>query len=856
MTCMPPVSWRLLITARCRPPASSSYPVSNIGITCRTATARPTSSLGFVQQASTPSSRNSSRACNDKPTVSAQEQQQGTVDAEDISSFQATRDRFGRHRRLTPSCVENQHADSISKALLAEYRIESNLAMTKIEQKLADRFKIDRSVLIREIQGAAALQPQGPVNAEIGPSGLHKYYSQDNGAGVQTFKRMSCRKGVEGDYKGNHQEVMKINHQVEIPAPMCLSVDEEYVVRISIPYAFGGRSKLIVRHIDSGNEKSMPILNLHSISIGPSYTTEDGERKYHIYFSTSNNLGRADSVYRVSYSARDGFESSCEPELLLYDDDESNHVDVSISKGKQFMIIQSTSKSSNEVHLVGPSFENDASPILVRKRQNGVMYYVDCGRLSSDVFILAHLMTDSLNVGDDMSLLGEEMTLFQTRIKDLPLDVFGDSQVLATSNGSHFIEDLDIFEDYIVLLERSRVDGTQRMQILDLLSDVDKDTRGVLVPHSLGLHDYATIVTGCNAWYESETLTFGAETPVEPAAIYSFDMKKKSLTNDVTIKQGVDMSYSRVFAVSLDGTKVPMTLFGRNDAPIDDSMSADAFHGTKRPTVLVAYGCYGEMNKMAYDPTIVPLVCRGFVVAYAHTRGGGELGRSWYRRGRGHEKERAIEDYLACAEALVGDLCIAGEGQLAAKGFSAGGVIAAAAVNKNPQLFSAMTLINPFLDVYGSMLDPSLPLTEHEYDEWGNALHDEVAAAAIRRYCPFTNITLQQYPPTFVVGTIDDLRVPYWHSSTYAMKRKEIIIQMREDVIDAQPGSVTVNNDDILLQIEEFGGHNLHSTRVLDITSLECAFLLGELSASHDGNKTASNRKRSSLLGALWGMVK
>ena len=243
-----------------------------------------------------------------------------------------------------------------------------------------------------------------------------------------------------------------------------------------------------------------------------------------------------------------------------------------------------------------------------------------------------------------------------------------------------------------------------------------------------------------------------------------------------------------------------------------------------------------------YDPTLVPLLRRNFVIAYAHTRGGGELGAKWYEKGRGVNKSRAIDDLITCAEALTNQLAVTEPHLLGVRAFSAGAVIAAAAVNERPTLFSTLCLANPFVDVFGAMSDPTLPLTEHERDEWGDL-------GTIAEYCPFTNHIGNSLPSTLVVGTLDDVSVPYWHASTYAMKRKQMQIEMREnaDAVDDQ-----LHLSETLLKIEESGGHNLHGCR-LNVSSLECAFLISELKI--EANKD-NNNGRSSMLGTLWGMIK
>ena len=286
----------------------------------------------------------------------------------------------------------------------------------------------------------------------------------------------------------------------------------------------------------------------------------------------------------------------------------------------------------------------------------------------------------------------------------------------------------------------------------------------------------------------------------------------------------------KVFATSADGTSIPLTLVGQATADSD----------SPRPTVLVAYGSYGEMNVPSYDPSLVPLIRRNFVIAYAHTRGGCELGAKWYEKGRGENKPRAIDDLIACAEALTNhQLAVTEPHLLGVRAFSAGAVIAAAAANQRPSLFSTLCLSNPFVDVFGAMSDPTLPLTEHEQDEWGDQ-------GTIATYCPFTNVIGESLPSTLVVGTLDDVNVPYWHASTYTMKRKQMLIQMREDAFDDQ-----LHLGETLLKIEESGGHNLHGCR-LNVSSLECAFLISELKTEANSDENG----KTSMLGTLWGMIK
>jgi oligopeptidase B len=229
----------------------------------------------------------------------------------------------------------------------------------------------------------------------------------------------------------------------------------------------------------------------------------------------------------------------------------------------------------------------------------------------------------------------------------------------------------------------------------------------------------------------------------------------------------------------------------------------------------MGYGAYGQSVNLAYDPTMRPLLDRGFALAYAHTRGGGELGNSWHHRGRLYEKDRAVEDYLACAEALNGYLLPDKPVQLVAKGFSAGGVVVGAAVNRRSDLFCGVVLTNAFLDVEATMRNQSLHLTQHEWEEYGNPLEDPLAAESIASYCPVTNVNDDgcSLPRFLLVGTLDDREVPVWNPVVYGKKMRE----------------TTGGKADILLYVERKGGHQLLGTR-LHIAALEVAFIISTTS--------------------------
>ncbi|GAX81656.1 hypothetical protein CEUSTIGMA_g9084.t1 [Chlamydomonas eustigma] len=145
--------------------------------------------------------------------------------------------------------------------------------------------------------------------------------------------------------------------------------------------------------------------------------------------------------------------------------------------------------------------------------------------------------------------------------------------------------------------------------------------------------------------------------------------------------------------------------------------------------LLCAYGAYGQIMDMSFDPNLQVLLDRGWRVAYAHVRGGGELGRSWHAGGRGSNRHHALQDYLACTRYLI-QKGYSQPGMMAGQATSAGALLLASALILEPAIFGAAVLRVPFTDVLTCMMNPDLPLTAHEREEWCGLEGEGVATAS------------------------------------------------------------------------------------------------------------------------------
>jgi len=254
----------------------------------------------------------------------------------------------------------------------------------------------------------------------------------------------------------------------------------------------------------------------------------------------------------------------------------------------------------------------------------------------------------------------------------------------------------------------------------------------------------------------------------------------------------------RLWATAADGTQVPISLVQRR---------SDV--GKPVPLYLYGYGAYGESLDPWFSHARLSLLDRGVAFAIAHVRGGGELGEAWYRAGKQEHKHNTFSDFIACAEHLISQGVTRAD-QLAISGGSAGGLLIGAVLNQRPALFKAAIAEVPFVDVLNTMLDPELPLTITEYDEWGNPEEPDVYER-IKAYAPYENVKAQAYPALLVVAGYNDSRVQYWEAAKWVAKLRV----------------TKTDNNLLLLKTEMDAGHGGMSGRYQGLrdVALEYAFV-------------------------------
>ena len=322
---------------------------------------------------------------------------------------------------------------------------------------------------------------------------------------------------------------------------------------------------------------------------------------------------------------------------------------------------------------------------------------------------------------------------------------------------------VEAFRTHVVLFERE--DGLPYLRIVDLTREA---------PNALAASkriEFAEpayhAMMGSNPEFDVAFVRFQYESFVTPRSVYDYHVKtgERTLRKQQPVLGDYDPTKyvsERLHATAQDGTQIPLSVVRRRDTLRDGSA----------PLLLHGYGSYGFSMPVAFSSNRLSLLDRGVIFAVAHIRGGGELGKPWHDAGRMRNKMNTFTDFIASAESLIARRYTSPK-KLAIEGGSAGGLLMGAVTNLRPELFQAVVSHVPFVDVLNTMLDPSLPLTVGEYEEWGNP---QVAEEYfwMKQYCPYTKLARKAYPPMLVKTALNDSQVMYWEPAKYVAKLRTL----------------------------------------------------------------------------------
>jgi oligopeptidase B len=365
------------------------------------------------------------------------------------------------------------------------------------------------------------------------------------------------------------------------------------------------------------------------------------------------------------------------------------------------------------------------------------------------------------------------------------------------------LEDFEVFASFYVSSRRRL--GLPTLTLTNFAAEESlQESKEIEFPepvYSAGAH--------ANREFETEAFRYSYTSLVSPASVYEYDVRlgTSELLKQQEVPGGFDSARyasERVWVEASDGVKIPVSVVYRRDSFTRNSTN---------PLYIYGYGSYGYPLPIGFSSSRLSLLDRGVVIAYAHIRGGGEMGDSWHDAGKMMVKRNTFSDFIAVTEQLVAQRYGARD-RVAIEGGSAGGLLMGAVVNARPDLFRVVLSHVPFVDVMNTMLDASLPLTVAEYEEWGNP-NDAEAFEYMRSYSPYDNLKVGEYPAMLVKTSLNDSQVMYWEPAKYVARLR----------------TLKTNDSPLLLHINMDAGHGGASGRYdyLKEIAFDYAFLLTQL---------------------------
>jgi oligopeptidase B len=469
-----------------------------------------------------------------------------------------------------------------------------------------------------------------------------------------------------------------------------------------------------------------------------------------------------------------------ESEPLYEDKDETFRIGIEKTRDKKYLLLSSVSTDTSEVrYLKADQPKSDFTLSLPREKQH--RYFLD--HRENFFYIRSDKNAKNFQIltAPDNDPAPKNWKVFVPHDKDV------------------LVEDMDLFRDFAVSVEKSQ--ALERIRIFDFQSG---KWSSIPFPEPV----YA-VSSGETADYDSTTYRYSYQSMVTPPSVFDYNTLsgKSQLLKQQEVPGGYDPSQyvsERQWVTVRDGVKVPLSIVYKKGFQRDGA----------RPLFLYSYGSYGFGSPAIFSSSRLVLLDRGLAYVIAHIRGGDDMGEQWHDDGKLMNKLNTFNDFIDCAEYLIQQKWTS-RNRLLIEGGSAGGLLMGAVVNMRPDLFFAVHMAVPFLDVMNDMMDPSLPLTTTDYPEWGNP-NEKAAYDYILKYSPYDNMHKAAYPPMLLTESLNDSQVAYWEAAKFVAKAR----------------TLKTDNNPILLKMKmDPAGHGGASGRYDQIRdrAFECAWLLSQV---------------------------
>jgi oligopeptidase B len=449
--------------------------------------------------------------------------------------------------------------------------------------------------------------------------------------------------------------------------------------------------------------------------------------------------------------------------VVLEEPDERYELFVERSRSGELALITAGSRDTSEVWLLSTA-DLAAQPAVVERRRPGVEYAVD------------HIA--GADGGELVIVTNDGAREF--RLMRAPVRRPGRAQwvELVPEKPAERLHAVDAYAGHLVVSLRR--DGFPLVRVIDLTTGAARDEpagldAGVVVAASRD-DDHEPVRDP----YDATAVTLVTESLVQPPQWWAVDLatgrRELLKTADVPGYDAAGYRTCRVEAIARDGERIPVTIAHRADVRRDGSA----------PALLYGYGAYEASSDPGFDVARASLLDRGVVYAIAHIRGGGERGRWWWEGGRLDRKTATFTDFVDAADMLAADGWVDGS-RIVSRGLSAGGLLQGAAYATAPERWRAVVAEVPFVDVVNTMLDPAMPLTVTEYDEWGDP-HEPAAYARMAAYSPYETVPVGgRRPDLLVTASLHDARVMVHEPAKWVAKLRATVAPDSDELILFRP---------------------------------------------------------------------
>jgi oligopeptidase B len=610
---------------------------------------------------------------------------------------------------------------------------------------------------------------------------------------------------------------------------MAVSPDGNLLAYSTDPTGFR-QYTLHIRNLRTGPGLSMTDLPDTAERIGSLAWADDSRTLF--YSTEDETTKRQDRIFRHTLGA-----PITEDTLVLFEEDERFNLGIGKTRDGQYLLIEAGSHTTNEYRFLAASDPTGEFRIIAPRRddqeyypnhRNGLFYIRVNDTGKNFRIVVAPPSTPGRDHWTEL----------------IPLDP------------AHPLEDFDLFQSFAVATHRKL--GLPTLEVLRFTDAPGAPSTGAGAPH-LASEMWVPTLTApipiafpeptysaaphVNRVFTADAFRYSYQSLVSPPSVYEYNISRDSDASGNPIgsskllkQQEVPGGFSptlyaseRIWVDAPEPTTpnntipVPVSIVYRRDLLHRDATNAGpppgSLVGQTNPLYIYGYGSYGYPLPVAFSPTRLSLLDRGVVIAYAHIRGGGELGDAWHDAGKMQVKRNTFTDFIAVTEALTARK-FGAPGRVAIEGGSAGGLLMGAVVNMRPDLFRVVLSHVPFVDIMNTMLDATLPLTVAEYEEWGNPNEPE-AFATMLSYSPYDNLAnlderaRAAIPAILVKTSLNDSQVMYWEPAKYVAKLR----------------TLKTNSTPLLLHINMDAGHGGASGRYdyLKEIAFDYAFLLTQL---------------------------